>query len=268
MQSSRREGRARLNFKRFPSLLVPRTFSIPRQIALSTTHSCFALFLSRRPLFRSGHFLPVLLLIERLPQTNYEPSKMILATICRVALPLSLMATRTEGVAQTAGCIGSTNELVVEESKVTDLSVTREYVLCEDTVYSIGFQDYYSSKVLQGGSDMLQLRPNLHLKCGATGSKSNNCLVTSGDVQMEGTTFYGAPGDVLENVVITGVTFADAGKHMVWINKPGDILFHDCEFRVSSKYPNLSSPLHNIIHSSRCSSFTTGKHGGIVTSVS
>ena len=182
---------------------------------------------------------------------------MILPTMRRVALLLSLMATRT--IAQTAGCIESTNELVVEESKVTDLSVTREYVLCEDTVYSIGFQDYYSSKVLQGGSDMLQLRPNLHLKCGATGSKSNNCLVTSGDVQMEGTTFYGAPGDVLENVVITGVTFAEARKHMVWINKPGDILFQDCEFRVSSGCPNLSSSLNNIIHSSRCSSYSSRK---------
>lgn len=135
-------------------------------------------------------------------------------------------------IARAAGCIRSTNELVVEESKVTDLSITREYILCEDTVFSIGFLDYFD-QTESGGSDIIPLRPNLHLKCGSTGSRSNNCLVESGDVQMEGTTFFGAPGNVLENVVITGVTFSSAQKHMVWINKPGNILFEDCAFQVS-----------------------------------
>jgi len=134
--------------------------------------------------------------------------------------------------AHVSGCIGSTNELVVEESMVTDLSVTREYILCEDTVFSIGSLDFYG-KPETGGSDIIPLRPNLHLKCGASGSRSNNCLVEAGDVQMEGTTVYGGPGNSLDNVVITGLTFSNAEKHMVWINKPGDIIFQDCEFRVS-----------------------------------
>lgn len=152
--------------------------------------------------------------------------------VVALALALALALTATETMAQTAGCIGTTNELIVQESKVTDLSVTREYILCENTKYSIGFQDFFG-KLFSGGSDMIQLRPNMHLKCGASGSKSNMCLITSGDVQMEGTTVYAGPGEFLANVVITGVTFADAGKHMVWINKPGNIVFEDCEFRVS-----------------------------------
>jgi len=129
-------------------------------------------------------------------------------------------------------CIKTTNMLIVEESAVTDLSVTREYILCPGAVFSIGFQDFYGTP-LDGGSDMIPLRPNLHLKCGKSGSRENNCLVTAGDVLMEGTTMYNTPGDSLENVVITGVTFSNAQKHMVWINKPGNIIFQDCEFRVS-----------------------------------
>ena len=131
------------------------------------------------------------------------------------------------------GCISSTNELVVAESEVTDLTVTREYILCEDTVFSIGLLNFYG-QLESTGSDIIPLRPNMHIKCGSTGSRSNNCLVQSGGLLMEGTTLHGAPGDSLDNVVITGVTFSDAQKHMVWINKPGDILFEDCEFRVSS----------------------------------
>ena len=182
------------------------------------------------------------------------PSKMLWRRLYYVALLLSL--TRVQTAALTPGCIGSTNELIIEESKVTDLSVTREYVLCEEAVFNVGFLDYYFGQQ-GGGSDMIQLRPNLHLKCGASGSRSNNCLVTSGDVQMEGTTFYGAPGDILDNVVITGVTFANARKHTVWINKPGNILFQDCEFRVSGRFAKApiayssarSNKLEDIIYS-------------------
>jgi hypothetical protein len=133
--------------------------------------------------------------------------------------------------AQTSGCVRTTSELSARESNVTDLSVVREYFLCENTIYRIGFQDYYGS-LLAGGSDMIHLRPNLHLKCGASGSRDNNCLVIAGDVQLDGTTVYGVPEDAVDNVVITGVTFSGARQHMVWINKPGNVLFQDCVFRV------------------------------------
>lgn len=54
---------------------------------------------------------------------------------------------------------------------------------------------------------------------------------------MEGTRALGSNGEgdaeaVLSNVVITGFIFRAAKRSMIWIDKPGDILFQDCEFRV------------------------------------
>ena len=129
-------------------------------------------------------------------------------------------------------CLTTTEELAELEEVVTDYSILREYVFCEHTVFNIGgFVDYFETAFT--GSPMIHLRPNLHIKCGQSGSRANNCLVDGGSIQVDGSMFYGIQNEFLDNVMIQGVTFVSAEKHSVFANKPGNVFFKDCEFRVS-----------------------------------
>jgi hypothetical protein len=140
------------------------------------------------------------------------------------ALPVVVRAQESEG------CIRTTNELNSLESAVTDYSVVRLYIVCENALWQPGSLNSFDQL---SGMDMINLRPNLHIQCGASGSRLNKCFVDGGDVQMDGTSIFAVPsGDALENVVITGLTFSAARQSMVWITKPGSVTFRDCEFRV------------------------------------
>lgn len=130
------------------------------------------------------------------------------------------------------GCIDSIAELEYYESRVSSFATVRQYILCEDTYFDAGaLHPFYGTKL--SNSTMLHLRPNLHIQCGATGRRENNCHVRYGDIHIDGTSFYGVPSEPLENVVIEGVTFIDSRKHVAFIDKPGDVEFRDCVFRVS-----------------------------------
>jgi hypothetical protein len=152
---------------------------------------------------------------------------------------LLLQKSETVVANKTVGCIDSTDEIAWQESLVSDFSIKREYILCEDTVYAIGFWDSLSNDApLYGGSAMISLRPNLHIRCGATGSRNNRCLLEAGDVHIDGTTSFDGVNTSITafpNVVISGLTFVNASKHVAWIDKPGSITFRDCEFRVGTK---------------------------------
>lgn len=81
-------------------------------------------------------------------------------------------------------------------------------------------------------SDMIHIRPNMALKCGEDGKRENACVVRGGDVQVDGTPFFGmSNSSSVDNVTISGITFEGSTKHSVWINKPGHVVFQDCEFR-------------------------------------
>ena len=134
-------------------------------------------------------------------------------------------------------CILSINELESAESQVTDFSVERLYTLCPQSTYTIGRQDYFGAILFETGSHMIHLRPNLHIQCGDTGARSNNCIINGGTVQVDGTSFFAANttgSTVLSNVKITGVTFTDVEKYHVWIDQPGDVTFRDCSFQVQT----------------------------------
>jgi hypothetical protein len=136
------------------------------------------------------------------------------------------------GVAALDDCLGSINELVAKEAVVADTGVVRTYALCGETVYTIAPSDYFGELLSEDGQQRIPLRPNLHLKCGASGARENNCLIMSGDVQLDGTNFFGVGSETVDNVVIEGLTFLDGGKYQAWINKPGNVVFRNCEFRV------------------------------------
>lgn len=132
------------------------------------------------------------------------------------------------------GCIESLEELEYFESQATSYEASRRYILCENTVFEAGYlHPFYGTRL--SSSSMLHLRPNLHIQCGASGGRENNCRIRIGDVQVDGTSLYGVSDDPLTNVVVEGITFIDARKHIVFINKPGDVLFQDCVFQVSGQ---------------------------------
>ena len=87
---------------------------------------------------------------------------------------------------------------------------------------------------LVNGQVMLPLRPNMKIQCGNDGKKENNCVITGGDIQVDGTSRFGISEDAtLDNVEIQGVTFHNSSQYSVWLTRPGTVKFTDCEFRVS-----------------------------------
>ena len=112
-----------------------------------------------------------------------------------------------------------------------DYLQSRSYVLCPDKVYAIGSMDT-STNLITDGQQFIRVRPNLALKCGEDGKVTNNCIVTGGDVHVDGTTYFGNKVSSVTNITIEGFTFSNAQKYSVWVTKPGDITFVDCVFSV------------------------------------
>lgn len=138
------------------------------------------------------------------------------------------------GRAQT-NCFNTINNIALNEAflSATELLQKRTYNLCPGSNFTIGKLDFDYN--LAGGQDMIPLRPNLHIKCGADGSRLNGCLVQGGTIQVDGTDNYGISQPRLDNVVLEGITFSDTRQHSAWFNKPGNVLFKDCEFRDNTK---------------------------------
>lgn len=121
---------------------------------------------------------------------------------------------------------------------MTDTSKPRTYIVCPNKQYEIGLLDFNHNlrKVRPGEDSVVQpplpLRPNLTLKCGTSGSRSNLCWISGGHWQVDGTAIRGIEDQTVDNVVIEGFTFMGALKHSLWVTKPGSITFRDCEWKV------------------------------------
>jgi hypothetical protein len=139
---------------------------------------------------------------------------------------------------KSVGCLSTTTALALQELSVRDSSKKREYILCPNTRFNIGSLNYDNDLVY--GQDMIPLRPNLHVKCGDSGLKSNNCTVNGGSVQVDGTHLFGIANTDVASVVLEGLTFVNATKYMVWLTKPGNVIFKGCEFRVRTLERNVS----------------------------
>ena len=125
-------------------------------------------------------------------------------------------------------------QLIALEEVVTDYSVTREYVLCEGRSFIVGSVDLNNKFIVsEGVSPFFPVRPNMHVRCGDSGVRENSCILAAGDVQVDGTNYFGVGNNLdLTNVVFEGITFAGASRYSVWATKPGDITFIDCEWKV------------------------------------
>lgn len=146
-----------------------------------------------------------------------------LAVLCLLSLP----------VAHGQVCLTSINTMSVREALAFDTSLRRTYNLCPFTTYNVGTLNY--DYELIEGQDMIPLRPNIHVKCGDNGSHEDSCRIVGGDVQVDGTSFFGLDHDSLDNVILEGLTFVGVSRHNVWINKPGDVHFINCVFEVSER---------------------------------
>ena len=134
---------------------------------------------------------------------------------------------------QSTGCIEELQDIWFLENLVFDTSVQRTYVLCPRRIFEIGTLDY--SRELQGFGvhPPLPIKPNMHIKCGEDGLRTNLCWIVEGDVHIDATPYLGLTEPRVDNVVIEGITFIDARRYGLWAAKPGHIKFIDCEFRVS-----------------------------------
>lgn len=135
----------------------------------------------------------------------------------------------TAQTSSSSGCFTTINSLALRETGV-DTTERRTHALCANNIFTIGALDFDNQ--VYDGQEPIPLRSNLHLKCGFDGLKENNCVVTGGDVQVDGTHFLGVrDSDRLDNVTLEGITFVNAGKYMAWLTKPGTVKFVNCEFR-------------------------------------
>lgn len=125
-------------------------------------------------------------------------------------------------------------QLITEEEAVTDYSVTREYVFCDGRSFVIGTVDLNNEFVeVTDTHRFFPVRPNMHVRCGETGARENSCILLGGDVQVDGTNYFGVGNNLdLTNVVFEGFTFVGANRYSVYATKPGDITFIDCEWKV------------------------------------
>lgn len=143
-------------------------------------------------------------------------------------------------VTVTSKCYDSIPEIDRLELLVTDYSISRTYTICKNTNFQIGLLHSFYGVLPNVSPTMLHLRPNVHIKCGDSGSVNNNCQLVGGDVQLEGTERFGIKHKArLSSVVLEGLTFVGPKRHMVLVDQPGDIVFLNCAFIVC--LPQLSN---------------------------
>lgn len=109
------------------------------------------------------------------------------------------------------------------------LAEPRTYVLCPNTNYFMG-NDPGRNFQFQTGFASLIGRPNVHYKCGDSGSSANNCRLLSGSYPIA----LLDPFDTVNtNVTFQGLTIESSFEFGMLVSKPGDVLLLDCIFRVS-----------------------------------
>mmetsp|Transcript_111283 Transcript_111283/g.227857 ORF Transcript_111283/g.227857 Transcript_111283/m.227857 type:complete len:847 (-) Transcript_111283:243-2783(-) len=130
-----------------------------------------------------------------------------------------------------ARCISSIEGIYDIEESVINTRVQRIYTLCPNRRYKVGTYDFYNKNLLRGSKSEppLPLRPNIKIQCGEDGSRS--CVISSGDLQIDGTAIHGLRDAEINNVEIVGFVFEDAIEHSFLATKPGSIIFKNCEWK-------------------------------------
>jgi hypothetical protein len=127
-------------------------------------------------------------------------------------------------------CYEDLNNIGLREKVLStdQLAIGRTYVLCPDTVFFMGI---LNQNIFEGGFDAIIPRPNVHYKCGTSGSSANNCRLLTGSAAI-----LSAAGDPLHtNVTFEGLTIESSVVAGVVAALPGDLTFVDCIFKVRTR---------------------------------
>jgi hypothetical protein len=111
----------------------------------------------------------------------------------------------------------------------------RTYIVCPNTVITIGTETEITSGVFTGGDSTLNLRQFSRVHCGEDGSSANNCTVRGGKNQVR-VTQYSYNKEDKQRIEVKGFTFEGATEYNVFAAfADGDFLIEDCIFRRNVK---------------------------------
>lgn len=132
--------------------------------------------------------------------------------------------------ASAASCVNSVS-VISSAEYFRDEDVTATYILCPDTIFLISdLGSNVSPSVEETETIALKVKKsNIHIKCGADGASSNNCVFTGGSYQLviDRPSTHGA----IFNVIVQGVTFRDATLNNVLASASGTLSIKDCIFK-------------------------------------
>lgn len=138
------------------------------------------------------------------------------------------------GTTVSAACLTTLNELAQLEAAVQNWAAAKRiYTLCPNTRFVVGRLDY--SYNLVDGQDSLVVHPNVHVRCGDDGLRSNNCWIMTGDILVKDEVLPTATDTHNLPIVLQGLTFADPSRHFVKLSQPYNVIFEDCAFRQAKR---------------------------------
>jgi hypothetical protein len=156
---------------------------------------------------------------------------MLSVSMLRILAILSMVAT-TEVLAQV--CVSNLLTIAQRELSISDTSVRRVYTLCPRTTFTTGV---IVNSTVTGGQFPLNVRANMSIRCGDSGSRSNNCIITGG------IGVIGSPDNIGRNsnslIQFQGITFSELYDIGFFIRGIGRIEVIDCAFRNSNAVPNI-----------------------------
>ena len=155
-------------------------------------------------------------------------------------------------------CITVSTDIVDAELLTIDTTVRREYILCPNTTIETGYVDPTTGQFV--GDFPIAVRANATVKCGADGSRSNNCKLILGDIGILMTPFDGVtPLHDQEEVIVQGITIEDHLVTPLFMNFAyGKVKFLDCAFLVRG-CAALRETFCSFVSDCRCSILVLGK---------
>ncbi len=153
---------------------------------------------------------------------------------CVETVPINGTATPTQSltIAPTFGpepdCYEDLDNLNQREISLSlqEIQIGRTYILCPGTVFFMGRLN--QDNEFENGFSAIVPRPNVHYKCGDSGSSANNCRLLDGNYPIISL----SDDEQHTNVTFQGLTIESAAQGGVLAVMPGDLTFLDCIFKV------------------------------------
>jgi len=123
--------------------------------------------------------------------------------------------------------------VLVEHMDFKNPYTPETYILCPNTVYTIGSEMNRGERCCLDNQSPILSRSNTNIKCGDDGDPNNHCVLVGGSFQVLFSISNWLEDD--EHFVVEGITFENAIFASVMLSNAGDITFRNCIFRVRKK---------------------------------